>query len=180
MHEFTTAHVYRKCFFIIMFHLSYSQTVVEEHRGAVPSRGWCSLRGNTLHFDRHWVCRSKLNKVKQRNQLHLSRCLLDMKWSIKICALFPVTQSFATLSFFIFSSICLLLMLQSFFDWYGCCGCNGIYDASLQQHLRWSRWVLPILPPSRLRSDQNKRVSDRGRPYPTSCETRPYVIFRPL
>ena len=47
-------------------------------------------------------------------------------------------------------------MLQSFINQCGCCGCNGIYDALLQQHLRWSRWVLPILPPCCLLSDQNK------------------------
>ena len=34
--------------------------------------------------------------------------------------------------------------------------CSGIYDASLQQHLRWSRWVLPVLPPLCLWSNQNK------------------------
>ena len=42
-------------------------------------------------------------------------------------------------------------MLQSFIDRCGCCGCNGIEDASLQQHLRRSRWVVPVLPPCCLR-----------------------------
>ena len=56
-------------------------------------------------------------------------------------------------------------MLQSFIDRCGCCGCNGIY-ASLQQHSRWLRWVLLVLPPRCLRSNQNK--------------PRPYVISRPL
>ena len=74
---------------------------------------------------------------------------------------------------FLVSSMCLLLMLQSFIDRCSCCGCNGIYDASLQQHLRWWRWVLPVLPPPCLRSNQNK-------PHPASCEPWPYVICRPL
>ena len=52
-----------------------------------------------------------------------------------ICPSVPVTQSFATSFLFIVSSICLYLMLQYFIDRCGCCGCNRIYDASLQQHL---------------------------------------------
>ena len=34
-----------------------------------------------------------------------------------------------------------------------CCGCHGIHDAMLQQHLRCSRCVLPVLPPCCLLSN---------------------------
>ena len=62
-------------------------------------------------------------------------------------------------------------MLQSFIDR---CGCNRIYDALLQQHLR-SRWVL-----SPVCGQIKPKSSDRSRHYPASSEPQPYVISRPL
>ena len=56
------------------------------------------------------------------------------------------------------TSICLQLMLQSFIDRWGCCECNRIYDASLQQPLTW---VLPVLPLCCLWSSQNKQEWQR-------------------
>ena len=54
-----------------------------------------------------------------------------------------------------------------------------IYDTSLHQHLRWSRWVLPFLPPCCLRSNQNKLQWPRPHLSHLS-ELRSYVISRPL
>ena len=90
---------------------------------------------HTINYNARVHSCTLIEKIKHRNLLHLSQCLLYVKLGKKN----PLSFSGNAV---VVSPICSTHapIIHQCFE---CCGCNRIYDASLQQQVR----VGPVLPP---------------------------------